>query len=42
VPDKKIAKKDPTGFYKPYRIKPAEIYVKPNPNVCAKNKKDEE
>jgi hypothetical protein len=34
--DKRAAAPDKhKGFYKPYRIKPAEVYVEPNPDVCS-------
>lgn len=33
--EKKTAvKDDQEEFFKPYRIKPAEVYVEPNPDVC--------
>ncbi|WP_157872762.1 hypothetical protein [Desulfoscipio gibsoniae] len=32
--NKKTGLAEPGQFYKPYRIKPAEVYVEPNPNVC--------
>ncbi|WP_347491137.1 hypothetical protein [Desulfoscipio sp. XC116] len=36
--NKKTGAAESGEFYKPYRIKPAEVYVEPNPNIC--NPKD--
>ncbi|WP_279327852.1 hypothetical protein [Desulfallas sp. Bu1-1] len=35
-PAKNCEQKD---FFKPYGIKPAEVYVEPNPDICAGEKK---